>query len=308
MNPPLTDDDVPAFWQALGLPGLVDVHTHFLPKRMLDKVWAYFESAGPLIGMEWPIAYRHEEDERVARLRAMGVRAFTALVYPHKPAMAQWLNDWAADFARRTPDCLHTATFFPEESAASYVAASLGAGVRVFKAHIQVGGYDPRDPLLRPVWGMLADAGVPVVVHAGSGPVPGNYTGPGAFGDVMAAHPQLAAVIAHLGLPEYDAFLSLADRYDNVRYDVTMAFTDFSLRGQSPSLRLVGWLRDLQDRVLFGSDFPNIPYPYAHQLEALARLDLGDEWMRSVCWHNGARLFGVAGSQDVGRWGPPGML
>jgi hypothetical protein len=293
MSATMTDDDVPGFWHALGLPGLVDVHTHFLPKRMLDKVWAYFESAGPLIGMEWPIAYRHGEDERVARLRAMGVRAFTALVYPHKPGMAQWLNEWAADFALRTPECLQTATFFPEDDVASYVAESLSAGARVFKAHIQVGGYDPRDPLLTPVWGMLADAGVPVIVHAGSGPVPGNFTGPEPFGEVMAAHPRLTAVIAHLGLPEYDAFLSLADRYDNVHYDVTMAFTDFSLRGQSPSPRLVARLQDLQERVLFGSDFPNIPYAYAHQLEALARLDLGDDWLRAVLWHNAVRLFAL---------------
>ena len=40
-------------------------------------------------------------------------------------------------------------------------------------------------------------------------------------------------------------------------------------------------LRDLQDRVLLGSDFPNIPYPYAHQLEALERLGLGEDWLRA---------------------------
>ena len=40
-------------------------------------------------------------------------------------------------------------------------------------------------------------------------------------------------------------------------------------------------------------DFPTIPYPYAHQLEGLARLDLGDDWLRDVCWHNGHRLFGM---------------
>ena len=51
-------------------------------------------------------------------------------------------------------------------------------------------------------------------------------------------------------------------------------------------------LLDLQDRVLLGSDFPNIPYPYAHQLEALERLDLGDAWLRAVCWENGHRLLG----------------
>jgi hypothetical protein len=45
--------------------------------------------------------------------------------------------------------------------------------------------------------------------------------------------------------------------------------------------------------VLFGSDFPNIPYGYAHALEALTRLELGEEWLRAVCYGNGARLFGV---------------
>ena len=30
----LSDEDVPAWWHALGLPGLFDVHVHFLPPRM----------------------------------------------------------------------------------------------------------------------------------------------------------------------------------------------------------------------------------------------------------------------------------
>jgi predicted TIM-barrel fold metal-dependent hydrolase len=46
--------------------------------------------------------------------------------------------------------------------------------------------------------------------------------------------------------------------------------------------------------VLLGSDFPSIPYAYAHQLAALHRLDLGEDWLRAVLWHNGARMFGVA--------------
>ena len=46
---------------------------------------------------------------------------------------------------------------------------------------------------------------------------------------------------------------------------------------------------------VLGSDFPNIPYPYAHQLEALDRLELGDDWLRAVLWHNGARLMRLAG-------------
>lgn len=288
---PRSDAEVPAFWQALGLPGLLDVHVHFMPRNVMDKVWAYFDSAGPLTGTEWPIAYRLEESERLERLRAMGVRAFSSLVYPHRPGMAEWLNGWAADFAARTPECLRTATFFPEEPARRYVAAAIEGGVRVFKAHVQVGGYDPRDPLLRPVWGALEDAGVPVIVHAGSGPAPGRFTGPGPFAEVLAAFPRLAAVVAHMGLPDYAEFADLAERYPNVRLDTTMAFVDFW--GQAVHQGLVERLPDLRHKVLFGSDFPNIPYPYAHQIEALVRLDLGDDWLRDVCWHNAARLFGV---------------
>ena len=48
----MNDDEVPAFWGALGLPGLFDVHVHFLPERMLRRVWAYFDDAGPLIGRQ----------------------------------------------------------------------------------------------------------------------------------------------------------------------------------------------------------------------------------------------------------------
>jgi cytosine/adenosine deaminase-related metal-dependent hydrolase len=290
----LQDEDVPSVWQGLGLPGLVDTHVHFMPDRVMRKVWAYFDSAGPLTGVAWPIAYRWSEDDRLARLRSMGVRAFPSLVYPHKPGMATWLNSWAREFAACHPDVVPTATFFPEPGAAEYVEDVLRAGVRVFKAHVQVGGYDPRDPLLDGVWGALADAGVPVVVHAGSGPAPGAFTGPGPFGEVLARHPRLPAVVAHMGMPEYDEFLRYAETYDDVYVDTTMCFTDSFGSQAELGRQLAPRLAALQHRVVFGADFPNIPHPYAHQVEVLLRLDIGDEWMRAVLWDNGARLLRVA--------------
>jgi uncharacterized protein len=47
----------------------------------------------------------------------------------------------------------------------------------------------------------------------------------------------------------------------------------------------------LSGKVMLGSDFPTIPYPYAHQLDVLARLGLGDAWLRAVCWDNGAAVI-----------------
>ncbi|PZS17620.1 MAG: amidohydrolase [Pseudonocardiales bacterium] len=265
---------------------------HFMPTPVMNAVWRYLDDALEHYGIDWPVYYRTSTQERLATLRRLGVRSFPALLYPHKPGMAESLCVWAREFAARTPGVLPTGTFFPEPSAARYVREALDEGTRIFKAHVQVGGYDPRDALLAQVWGMLAEAGTPVVVHSGSGPRPGNHTGPGPFGEVLAAHPRLTAVIAHCGAPDYAAHLDLVGRYPNVYVDTTMVGT-----GYVPALPPLGAdvlerLGDAQDRVLLGTDFPNIPYPYAHQLAALEQFDLGADWLRAVCWHNGARLLG----------------
>ncbi len=290
----MNDQDVPGWWQSLGLPGLVDVHTHFMPTRLMDAVWRYFDEAEEHYGRAWPVHYRLPASERLAILAGLGVRTFAALVYPHKPGMAQGLSEWAREFATATPGCVPTGTFFPEASAVDYVRTALDAGTVVFKAHLQVGGYDPRDELLDPVWGLLAEAGSPVVVHCGSGPgAKGAFTGPGPFGEVLARHPRLTAVIAHAGAPEYEEHFRLARTFDNVHIDTTMVGTPF-MDDLAPLGRdVVRQLGDLQNKVVLGSDFPNIPYAYAAQLAALEAFDLGAEWLRDVCWYNGVRLLRV---------------
>ena len=85
---PLDGDVAPvrAFWEGLGLPGLVDVHVHFLPPNIQRAVYAQFDDAGPKIGREWPIRYRVSHDARVSLLRDMGVRRFRRCRTPTSPA------------------------------------------------------------------------------------------------------------------------------------------------------------------------------------------------------------------------------
>lgn len=291
---PATDGDIPHYLASLGLPGLADMHVHFLPEPMLRKVWAYFDGAQEHYGTPWPITYRFDEATRLAVLRGFGVRAIPALTYPHKVGMARWLNAWCRDFAARVPDGVHCATLYPEPDVADYVADALAAGARLFKMHVQVGRYAPDDGLLDPAWSLLADAGAPVVIHAGSAPIAGEFTGSERIARVLKKHPRLTLAVAHAGMPEYHEFADLAERYANVYLDTTMVATDFTERFAPLPDGYVARLRALGDRVVLGSDYPNIPYPYAHQLAALARLDLGAEWMRNVLWHNGARLLGCS--------------
>ncbi|HRY10412.1 MAG TPA: amidohydrolase family protein [Candidatus Nanopelagicales bacterium] len=287
-----TDADLPRLWQELGVPGTIDIHTHFLPAPVMQAVWAYFDEAEANYGVSWPITYRWQDDARLAHLRAMGILHFTALVYAHKSGMAAWLNDWALDFAESVPECLPSATFFPEPDASVYVDEALRRGARVFKVHLQVGDFDPRDRLLDPVWGHLADAGIPVVTHCGSAPLPGRFTGAGPIGEVARRFPSLRLVVAHLGAGEFADFLEMARTRPNTWLDTTMGLTGF-MEGLRPFPQaLLPQLRDASrdGQVLFGSDFPNIPYPYAHQVDVLIEHGLD---MPEVLWRAPARLLGV---------------
>jgi predicted TIM-barrel fold metal-dependent hydrolase len=285
-----------AVWEELGLPGLVDVHVHFLPPNIQARVWAQFDQAGPKIGREWPIRYRDSHEQRVEQLRGLGVRRFSALPYAHRPGIAAYLNDWARDFAAGIPECLWSATFYPEPEAAAYVAELVEQGVEILKLHTQVGEFLLDDPLLDEAFGTIEDAGTPVVIHVGSGPVGNEFTGPQHLERLLRRHPRLTAVVAHMGAPEYAEFLALAEAHDNVRLDTTMVFTPFfDVEAPYPD-DLLPRLAALGDRVLFGSDFPTIPYPYLEQLRGVVGLRerhpaFDDEWLRRVLWHNATELF-----------------
>jgi predicted TIM-barrel fold metal-dependent hydrolase len=121
-----------------------------------------------------------------------------------------------------------------------------------------------------------------------------NTRAPCSIARLLARHPALRLVVAHLGMPEYGEFMTLAERHPGVLLDTTMAFTPFIDEAGAPfPAAELPRLRDLGHRVLLGTDFPNIPYTYADALEALERTGLGPEWLRAVCHDNAADLFEI---------------
>src|SRR5690606_10851991 len=102
----------------------------------------------------------------------------------------------------------------------------------------------------------------------------------------------------HLGAPEFADFIELAETYEHVRLDTTMVFTPFFDRDAPVPDALLPRLAELREKVLLGSDFPNIPYEYAAQVDGLVRLTdrcsaIDDDWLRAVLWGNAAALFGA---------------
>ena len=141
---------------------------------------------------------------------------------------------------------------------------------------------------------MIDDANLPVVIHCGSAPQPGRFTGPQPILSLLQRHPRLLLVIAHMGMPDYREFVDIAERFAQVRLDTTMVFTPFVEETMPFPHHELARLRLLGDRILFGSDFPNIPHSYADALRSVTEIpDMDDDWLRGVLYHNAAQLFSL---------------
>jgi uncharacterized protein len=288
---PAHDGDVPGFVRGLGLPGLIDVHVHLLPHRLQEAVWAYFDG---LDDPPWPVTYRDDEADRLATLRGLGVVAHTALAYAHKPGVAAWCNEHTLAAAETHPQVIPTFTFHPEDGVETYVDAAIARGGRIAKVHLQVGRFHTTDPRLTPVWARLEAERIPSVVHASAvyGVDGGDeFCGPDAIRALLERHPDLLVVVAHLGLPDLDGFLQLAEEAPTLRLDTAMVLTDppyVAMEVPASAWRRLG---ALHDRLLFGSDFPTIPHRYAAQVRGLAALELDADALRRVLHDNAAELL-----------------
>ena len=134
-------------------------------------------------------------------------------------------------------------------------------GVKGFKFHPSIQGFEPNDRAFYPIYAAIAEAGVPALFHTGQtgmgAGLPGGagiklrYSDPMLLDDVAADFPELTLVMAHPAVPWVDAQISIATHKANMYVD---------LSGWSPKYfppQLVRALsRQLRTKVLFGTDYP----------------------------------------------------
>jgi hypothetical protein len=277
----------------LGLNTLVDAHTHWFPDSVNAKIWAYFDRN------YWPLTYRESTESRLEWIRRNGVRRFTTLTYAHRAGMAVWLNEWTAEFASKVPEAIPCGTFYPEAEAETDVRRCIEEyGFRGFKLHLRVGDFDPSQTSLYPAFEQIEAAGLPVVIHCGSAPDPGAHTTPAVIKRLLLRFPRLKVVIAHMGAAEFETYLALAESHAGVYLDTTMVFVGFQACDPYPP-RLVGRLEAVAHKVLYGSDFPTIPYPLPHAVRGILALPFSNQAKRGMLGETAAALFGL--NQAAGR-------
>ena len=268
----------------------IDVHVHLHPPRLAAAIERHFARDG------WVAAHPFDADKVAATLAERGVERFCFFSYAHKPGMAGELNRWIAATQAVLPGAVGLGTLHPDDPDVDAVAreATQALGLRGFKFHHSVQRFHVDDERLFDVYARAEAAGHILVLHVGTMPYRDPFTGVARFRRVLTRFPRLTVIVAHMGAFESEAFLALLDAHPNLYVDTTMALAPAAGRyvGADPGAIADAALVRYQDRILFGSDFPLVPYDYDEERRWAWERDLPDVVRRKIFHDNAARLLG----------------
>jgi uncharacterized protein len=278
--------------RARGTVRYFDAHVHLHPTRLATAINQWFAREN------WHAAHSFDPQAVVDTLSARGVDRFCFFTYAHKPGMARALNHWVAETASRFPQTTPLGTLHAGEPDLEAVArdALEGLGLRGFKFHHSVQRFHVDDPRLFPVYERGEAEGCCFVLHVGTMPYRDPFTGYERFARLMARFPRLRVCVAHMGAFESDRFLSLTERYPHLYLDTTMALTSAATPyvGAEPTSITDDALLRYQDRIMFGSDFPLIPYDYDEERRWAEARGLPAAVQTKIFHDNAVSFFGGA--------------
>jgi uncharacterized protein len=267
---------------------VIDAHVHLFPDRVFEAIWRWFDEHA------WRIRYRLRAEEVVEFLAARGVHKLVALHYAHKPGIARFLNDFVRDVGRAHRDrVIPLGTVFPGEPDAAQIVRDALVELHGIKLHCHVQRMPADDPRLDEVYAVCQDANKPIVIHAGREPSSPAYgidtralCGADQVDRVLQRFPRLTMVVPHLGADEFAEYEALLDKHENLFLDTTMAVSGFFGADAPPEMLLRH-----PDRLLYGTDFPNLPFAWDRELRRLVTRPFDDKARRALFSGNALRIF-----------------
>ena len=218
-----------------------------------------------------------------------------ALQYAHKPGMSRTMNRWMADVVAEHSQVTGLATALPGEPAAEGILnAAFDAGLEGVKVHCHVQAVPPDSDAMTPIYDACVARDKPLVMHAGREPASSAYPihphkicSADRVEAVLKGWPDLRLCIPHLGADELDAYLDLLERYDNLWLDTTMVVADYFPLDDPHRL-----VRARPERIMYGTDFPNIPYAWDREVLRLAAHH-DEETLDAVLGETARRFYGL---------------
>ena len=274
-----------------GLPEVVDAHVHIFPHDMFSAIWQWFEEHA------WHIRYQLRTSQIFDFLLSRGITHIVALQYAHKPGIADRLNRYMARKCQKYPNQITgMATIFPGEDNAAGIlqeAFALGLGGLKLHAHVQCFDMDANDMNL--LYDICQSNNKPIIMHVGREPKstayhcdPYKICSAEKLERALQNFPKLRICVPHFGFDEISAYRRLIEKYDNLWLDTTMI-----LAGYFPIEETIELDRFRIDRLMYGSDFPNIPYAWDRELKWLRASGLPQENLEWVLRKSAGSFFGL---------------
>lgn len=255
------------------------------------------------LGTYWKHAWVARTEEKVIRdFQSAGVGAvLVAFDIESVTGAPPCTNDYVAGLRDRHPETIVQAwaAVDPFKGAAAIEEAERAIrklGMLGFHFHPIMGHFSVADPELRPLLEAINGLRVPVMVDVGTtgmgAGMPGGlgaklrHAHPMAIDEIAADFPELTIIAAHPGWPWIDEMTAIALHKGNVYWEMS---------GWAPRYFPDSLKRDirgrLQDKIMFGSDYPSLPYDRI--LREWDELDYSDEIMDKVFHANAERVLGL---------------
>jgi predicted TIM-barrel fold metal-dependent hydrolase len=289
-NMPSVDDqegpEVPA-----GLPPVIDAHVHIFPRNIFSAIWKWFDENA------WHIRYQMASSRVFEFLLSRGIKHIIALQYAHRPGIARQLNKYMAEkFKEYDSRVTGMATVFPGESNAEKILQeAFDSGLGGLKLHAHVQCFDMNSDHMNRLYECCRINKKPVLMHVGREPKSPAYNcdpyqlcSAERLERVLKDFPDLKVCVPHMGLGEIPAYRKMIEKYDNLWLDTTMVITDYFPIEEKIAL---GCYRS--DRIMYGSDFPNIPYAWDRELKELKAADISYNALEKISYKNAADFFSL---------------
>ena len=279
----------------------IDVHVHIesdghghysLDQELMDASAAYFKSGDNRTPSLAEIAGIY----RTLNMAAVVFTVDASTATGHPALSSEEIADSAAEYS---DVLIPFGSVDPLRGAAAVAQARslvVDHGARGFKFHPSMQAFAPNDPAFYPLWAEIESLGVPALFHSGQTGIgaglPGGrgiklrYSDPMLVDDVAADFPGLTVILAHPSVPWAASSISMATHKANVFIDLS----GWSPKYFPPELvRAANSL--LQDKVLFGTDFPLLtPERWLRDFDAL---DIKPTVRPKILKDNAVRVLGL---------------
>jgi uncharacterized protein len=273
-----------------GLPEVVDAHVHIFPKGIFSAIWKWFDAHA------WHIRYQLTTTQIFDFLLSRGVKHIVALQYAHKPGAAGKLNRYLAKKCRGYPNQVTgMATVFPgEKDAEGILQEAFGLGLGGLKLHAHVQCFDMNGDDMNLIYDICQSNKKPIIMHVGREPKSTAYNcdpykicSADKLESVLRNFPGLRICVPHFGFDEILAYRKLIEKYDNLWLDTTMILAGYF--PMEDTIELDGYR---MDRIMYGSDFPNIPYAWDRELKWLGASGLPKENLEWILSKSAGKFLG----------------